>query len=179
MIETRHINTKLSDYVLDLLPRSERREIELHVAHCAECEAALTSEQTVGRSLHSTLSSVTQPDNGRLRQLMPAIPTQKPRTAFNFSWQRRVASVCVMLILVIGGLGWYQSNQNRSMMPLPTFVAITATYTSEPTITNTATTVKATTEPTITAVSENPAPAFSATPPPNPTPIAALAAFSN
>ncbi|KAA3664880.1 MAG: hypothetical protein DWQ04_03465 [Chloroflexi bacterium] len=174
-----HINTKLGDYVLDLLPRRERREVELHVAHCADCEAALASEKAVGRLLRGTLSSVTQPDNGRLRQLMPTLPTQKQRPAFNFSWQRQLASVCVMLILLIGGFGWYESNQNRNLMPLPTFVAITATYTSEPTITNTATTVKATAEPTVTAVSENPAPDFNATPPPNPTPIAALSTFSN
>ena len=174
-----HINTKTSDYVLDLLPMSERREIELHVAHCAECEAVLVSERAVGRLLHGTLTRATQPDNGRLRQLMPTVPTPKARQAFSFSWQRQLASVCVMLILVMGGFGWYESNQNRNLMPLPTFVAITATYTTEPTITNTATTVKATTEPTITAVSEKQAPSFNATPLPNPTPIAALTTLSN
>ena len=179
MIEPNHINTNLSDYVLDLLPRSEQREVEMHVAQCAECEAALASERAVGRLLRGTLSSVTQPDNKTLRQLMPTPPTQRQRLSFHFTWQRQLASVCVLLILVIGGVGWYESNQNRSMVPLPTFVAITATYTSEPTSTNTATTEKATVEPTITAVSENPAPAFSATPPPNPTPIAALTNFSN
>ena len=179
MIETSHINTKSSDYALDLLPRNERREVELHVAHCPDCAAVLASERAVGNLLRGTLNSVTQPENGRLRQLMPAIPTQKKRPVFSLTWQRQLASVCVLLILVVGGIGWFESNQNRSMMPLPTFVAITATHTTEPTMTNTGTSVKSTAVPTVTAVSENPAPAFSATPPPNPTPIAALTTFSN
>lgn len=174
-----HINTKLGDYVLDLLPQGERYEVERHVAHCPDCEAALASERAVGNLLRGTLNSVTQPENGRLRQLMPAVPAPKKRLILHLNWQRQLASVCVLLILLVGGIGWFESNQNRNVMPLPTFVAITATYTTEPTLTNTATTVKSTAVPAETAVSANPAPAFSATPPPNPTPIAALSTFSN
>ena len=173
-----HINTKISDYVLDLLPQQERRDVAQHVAHCAECEAVLASEQAVGHLLRQTVHEVTQPSNGTLRQLMPAIPgKQSHQWVFNRPWQRQLASVGMLLILLLGGMGWYESNRSSSMGPVPTFIAITATYTNEPT--TTATTTQATAEPVITAVSANPEPAYSATPPPNPTPIAALPAVTN
>ncbi|MCP5099302.1 MAG: zf-HC2 domain-containing protein [Chloroflexi bacterium] len=178
IIETKHIQPKLTDYVLDLLPRPERQVVEWHVAHCAKCEQALKNERLIGTMMQRTLKQATQPANGRLRQLMPPIPQKQQRTLLGFAMQRQLASLCVMLLLIVGGFGWYESQQNHTILPLsPTSLAVTATHTTEPTLT--ATSTDATTVPMETAVSHNPAPEYSPTPPPNPTPVAVISALSN
>jgi anti-sigma factor RsiW len=177
MIESTHIQTKLTDYVLDLLPRQERQAVERHVAHCTECEQALQRERHVGFHVRRTLQRVTQPANGRYRHLMPAIPQKKSWLQISIHAQRQLASLSIVLMLLFVGWSWHESRQQSEIFSLPTAVAVTATYTTEPTAT--ATHAEVTTEPVETAVGHNAALDYSPTPPPHPTPVAVVSAASN
>ncbi|HRQ41154.1 MAG TPA: hypothetical protein PLD25_24820 [Chloroflexota bacterium] len=115
-------------------------------------------EEQIARLVRGTVQAAGQVDNGRLRQLMPAIPTRRTRPV----WQRQLATACAALLVCLGMFGLYQSNQPGAGGS-PTYVAITATFTSEPTATETQTV-------TSTAVAQ---PSLTATPAP-PTPVAAL-----
>ncbi|MCP4356619.1 MAG: hypothetical protein GY796_01195 [Chloroflexi bacterium] len=131
-------------------------------------ESPRFSEEQIARMVRATLHKATQPDNGRLQQLMPAIPQKRRWLDWHFSWQRPLATMTVMLIVCLSGFGLYHVNRQPALTS-PTVVAITATFTSEPTA--------AETEPaneltmTSTAVAHQTQPAI-ATPAPQPTPIA-------
>ena len=115
-------------------------------------------EEQIARLVRSTVQAAGQVDNGRLRQLMPPIPVRRARRA----WQRQLATGLAALLVCLSLFGLYQSNQPGAGA-LPTAVAITATFTSEPTATERQTV-------TTTAVAQT---AIAATPAP-PTPVAAL-----
>ncbi len=115
-------------------------------------------EEQIARLVRSTVQAAGQVDNGRLRQLMPAIPTRRQRPV----WQRQLATACAALLVCLGLFGLYQTSQPGASVS-PTYIAITATFTSEPTATETQTV-------TSTAVAQT---AIAATPAP-PTPVAAL-----
>jgi hypothetical protein len=115
-------------------------------------------DEQIARLVRSTVQAAGQVENGRLRQLMPPIPVRRARPV----WQRQLATGCAALLLCLGLFGLYHSSQPGAGAS-PTYVAITATFTSEPTATETQTV-------TSTAVAH---PAIIATPAP-PTPVAAL-----
>ncbi len=169
-----HIQPKLTDYVLDLLSGQERRDVDHHVAICSVCQDALDSEMQMGRAIQQSLHLVTQPTNGRLQQLMPPIPRKRERWQLNLTLQRQIASALVLSILILGGFGWYNATQQNGFLPAPTYVAITATFTSEPTATEA--NGAATALPTETAVANQQQPNINvnATPPPLATPVAML-----
>ncbi len=120
-------------------------------------------DEQIARLVRSTVQAAGQMDNGRLRQLMPPIPVRRTRPV----WQRQLATACAVLVLCLGLFGLYQTSQ-PGVGASPTYVAITATFTSEPTATETQTV-------TSTAVAQPPT---IATPAP-PTPVAALPLFVN
>ncbi len=177
MIETNHIQPKLTDYVLGLLSGQERQDVDHHVAICPTCQDVLDSEMKMGRAIQQTLHVGTQPTNGRLQQLMPAIPQKNKQWGWNLALQRQITSALVLSMLILGGFSWYNATQHNGLLPAPTYVAITATFTSEPT----ATEAKATILPTETAVANQQQPHINVntTPPPQATPIAALSTMSN
>ncbi len=115
-------------------------------------------EEQIARLVRSTVQAAGQMDNGRLRQLMPPIPVRRARQV----WQRQLATGLAALLVCLGLFGLYQSGQPGAGVS-PTYVAITATFTSEPTATETQTV-------TSTAVAQT---VMAATPAP-PTPVAAL-----
>jgi hypothetical protein len=124
-------------------------------------------DEQIARLVHSTLHAATQPDNGRLKQLMPS-PSARHRKRFPQAWQKQLATVCAALILCLGLFGFYQTS-HKAMWP-NSVPKITATFTSEPTATATSTDALADTSATSTAVVSH---STRATPAP-PTPIAAL-----
>jgi hypothetical protein len=128
-------------------------------------------DEQLARLVRATIHTATQPDNGRLKQLMPPPPTrQRALAGQRIGWAKQLAPVCVTLILCLGLFGLYHTSQPGVAGSAPTYAAITATFTSEPT----ATEMKAQ-EMTSTAVAQQTALAQTpaATPAP-PTPIAAL-----
>lgn len=134
MIHTPHIHSQLDEYALGLLSVEEQQAVEAHTAVCPSCQNALADEMQIGTLLKSTLHAATQVENGRLRQLMPPAPQQKrPFWRMSQPWQRQLASLAVLLLLVFGGFGAYQVNRGPSSVVPPTSLAITATYTVAPT----------------------------------------------
>jgi uncharacterized iron-regulated membrane protein len=113
----------------------------------------IQDDEQLARLVRSTLQAATQPENGRLKHLMPPPPSRRQRPPR--SWHKQLATACAVLVLCLGLVGLYQSGARTAATP----VAITATFTSEPTMTSTATS---------TAVAQQ-----TATPAP-PTPLAAL-----
>ena len=172
------IAQQLPDYVLGLLPLSQRHDVERHTAVCPDCRQALQAERRLSLAVRSTLQSVTQPDGGRLSQLMPKPPRR--RSSFvQFIWQKQLAPVCLLLLFLGSfGLRWSNEPSRGWLVPSATHLAITATYTSSPTATLSEATEawpgKAETAPISTRATTEPAPALAITPAPIATPIAAL-----
>lgn len=95
-------------------------------------------EQQLAGLVRSTLQAATKPDHGRLAQLRPAIPV-RPQTRWGM-WQKQGAVICAVLVVCLSLLGVYQLKQGQNGgLFMPTFTAVTATFTSEPTATNPAT----------------------------------------
>jgi len=185
-MKNNHVNHQISDYVLNLLPKMERQSVEQHTAVCVHCQTALQAEREMGQMLRLTLHTATQPANGRLTQLMPAIPRKKQGwPVMLMGWQRQLAVVGLLIAILFGSFGvWNGRSQNIWSVPSPTTLAATATSTKDAT----ATIVQQTTEAeetlageglTVTAVSspvkQATAQAYiTATPAPQPTPVAAI-----
>jgi hypothetical protein len=172
----KHIHQQIPDYVLGLLPRHEQKQVEAHTLICQDCRLALRREADLGLLVKSTLTAASQPP-ANLRQFMPAVPAQKgfwPH--FSLSWQQSLVPLTLVLFMLIGSLGFYLSQQRGGLItPNPTALAITATLTDSPTATITETRIEQAFVPVATAVPGNaPQPEITATPAPNPTPIAAL-----
>lgn len=170
-----HVSPLLVDYVLGLLPETERQRVEQHATTCAACRAALQKERAVVGLVQNTLAAAGQIDNGRLRQLRPAAPT--PTGASRSSYPR-LALAALTAVLLLSILGWgYGRAHPGWQLPLGTYAAATATATHEATATLAEIVTRA--EPTaVTTLPANPQnrstiPA-SPTPAPQPTPIAAI-----
>ena len=202
MRETYHVHNLLGDYALGLLPHRERQAVEQHTATCVDCRRALQREQQIGRFVRDTLSIAAQPASGRLDRLMPAVPARRSGPFLNQSWQKQLAAVGVAFILLLGSAGLYSANQQGWRNPVPSFIDITATMTSEPTVTLAQSEATGAVEPTDTAVRSDTIPviletAAVATPSPSawpptlaapsppttstkiPTPITAILSLSN
>lgn len=178
----KHVTQQLPDYVLNLLPQRERQTIEQHTAVCDPCQTSLKEERELGQMIRLTLQTATQPDNGRLAQLMPAIPQQKQRWSFTMiGWQRQVAVVTLLLAILMGSLGmWHGRSQNVWGVASPTATSTqdaTATLAqqqttqAEETLAAVGWTGTAVASPSVKATAQ----AYMATIPiPPPTPIAAI-----
>ncbi len=131
-----------------------------------------SDEEEIARLVHSTLHSATQTNNQRLKQLMPEIPQNgRQRRRLAGLWGRQFAAICTAVLFCLGLYGFYQSNQPSAWQsPAGTSIAITATFTSEPTATDSSQPILL----TETAVAIETEAALNPTPVPPPTPIAAL-----
>ena len=131
-----------------------------------------SDEEKIAQLVHSTLQSATQTNNQRLKQLMPAIPQNgRQRRRLAGLWSRQFAAICTAVLLCLGLYGFYQSNQPSNWQPpAGTSIAITATFTSEPTATDAGQSLAL----TETAVAIETQAALNPTPAPPATPIAAL-----
>jgi anti-sigma factor RsiW len=192
-MKNNHVNQQLPDYVLNLLPKMERQAVEQHTAVCGNCQQALRAEREMGQMVRLTLQTATHPANGRLTQLMPTIPQhRKLSSSMVMGWQRPLALVGLLVVILFGSFGaWNGRSHNIWGVPSPTSLATTATSTRDVTATlaqqtseaketsmarQLATTAVA--SPTVrnTAVQTTAQAYIAATPPPPPTPIAAIPA---
>lgn len=177
MMTQQHVHQQIPDYVLGLLPRQKQQQVEQHTLACPACRVALRHELELSQLVRTTLAAAQSPAN--LRQFMPPIPQKsQPIRLFDFSlnWQRQLAPLTLVLFLLLGSAGIYLSQQHGLWQnPTPTALAITATLTDSPTATITETRSEQALNLRSTAVPTNPIqPNITATPAPNPTPIAAL-----
>ena len=144
MMNQEHVLPLLADYVLDLLPGNERRQVEQHAADCADCRQALHGERQIGGLVRATLHTATEPAYGRLTQLRPAVPQRATQPIRGPQRQRQLALAGLLLVLLLGASGWRYGNARQSWQPpLPTHIAITATTTATTTVATT--TIAATT----------------------------------
>ncbi|MBK8987812.1 MAG: zf-HC2 domain-containing protein [Chloroflexi bacterium] len=185
MMNQEHVLPLLADYVLDLLPGNERRQVEQHAADCADCRQALHGERQIGGLVRATLHTATEPAYGRLTQLRPAVPQRATQPIRGPQRQRQLALAGLLLVLLLGASGWRYGNARQSWQPPPpTHIAITATTVATTTIAATtyqeatATLAQATTnrsmeETAVAAPSDQPTIQPHATPLPQATPIAA------
>lgn len=172
MIESKKVSQQISDYVLDLLPPLERKQVEENAAKNKAYQNMLQQERQIGQMVRSTLQQTTIAENGRLRELMPAIPKKKTSNFFfGSTWQKQLVAIAVLAVFFLGSFSIYQSQQTPIYNGLPTLTAATATFTNEPTVTVAKVENEAATS---TAVASKPEAASSVTPAPIATPIAAL-----
>lgn len=136
----------------------------------------MPQEQQVRQLVRETLTQVGQIDNGRLAQLMPAIPKKKRPFWHNPAvpqTMRQAAMAAMMFILLLGSWQWFSHSSSAIWSPAATAVAVTATMTHTPTATQTQQV------PTETAVARELSPEFIYTPAPLPTPVAAVPINTN
>lgn len=150
MLTHQHASRLLSDYVLDLLPQEARQAVELHVAACPDCRAALLRERQLGQLIRQTVAQATRPGPTQLHRLMPARPRTTQPLSTAIGWLRapagRVifAALALMLLLTLGSYRhWPGPNQPAGWsQPVdwhnPSQTALAATTTRQPTITATA-----------------------------------------
>lgn len=127
--------SKISDYVLGLLPQTEQKHIEEHAATCQHCHAAIQQERQISQRVRDTIATMTQPAPQQLARLMPSPPIRRPRHAFAQEWQRGMAVAALLVFLLIGNFGYSQWSGSGTVLasPSPTSLAATATATAEPT----------------------------------------------
>lgn len=183
MIHPTETHPQLSEYVLGLLPWEERRRVEQHAADCPACQARLAQEQRLVQQVKTTVQTAGHVTNGRLQQLMPPVPTPATSRRYGGTWQRQLASVCVLMLMLLSSFGLFQfTGQTNPAGVSVTQLAITATATSEPTETAVATEAAQIGPQTVvmsrqTAV--EPVQVRLAIQPPAPTPLAALPPAGN
>ncbi|MCA9997156.1 MAG: zf-HC2 domain-containing protein [Anaerolineales bacterium] len=166
---------QIPDYALGLLPQVERQQVESHAQGCPRCQQALANEQRLGQLVRSTLHAATEPAPRQLRPFMPPIPRRQTPSLLH-GWQKQLAPIVLLLMLLLGGMGWNARQQSNGFSNNPMLLVMTATTTNTPTVT--ATKAPPTQMPTSTAIAIS-TDDHVATPAPNPTPLALLAYFSN
>lgn len=129
-----HTTHNISDYVLGLLSPQEAQAVAQHLNGCETCRAQAAAEAQIGAQVRTVLQTAVPVNNRRLQQLMPPVPTKR-RVVWGAAWQRQLASVAMLLILLLGGMGLYQSNRQPGVGGAPTMLAITATNTQSATAT--------------------------------------------
>lgn len=133
----------------------------------------MPQEQQVRQLVRETLTQAGQIENGRLHQLMPAIPAKKRpfwQTAIARPMVNQLAMAAMLFVLLLGGWHWFNNESSAIWQTPPTSIAVTATMTNTPTATQTEAKIVA----TETAVGQQPAPTIIQTPAPLPTPVAAV-----
>ncbi|MBK8900960.1 MAG: hypothetical protein IPM53_07250 [Anaerolineaceae bacterium] len=176
MIETNKAPNLLTEYVLDLLPPTEKQRLAQQIGADPALQAQVRQERQVGQLVKQTVQQAGIIDNARLTQQMPAIPRQKRPFWHNPAAQqamRQVAMATMMFILLLGGWQWFNGSQTAVLSQTPTAIAVTATMTHTPTATQTQQ------APTETAVARELTPDMIYTPAPLPTPVAAVAINTN
>lgn len=135
------ISRSIPDYVLGLLTPKQLGAVEQHVAHCPDCRQLLRREKRISQLVRVTVDKATTPDAIRLQRLMPATPPGQgvvwhPPSLRRQGWQRQLAPVLLLLLLVLGGFILQRTLPEGSV---PSFVvtahAATATTTHTPTAT--------------------------------------------
>jgi len=172
MIETGNNTNLLQEYVLDLLPPTEKQRLARQIGNDPALLKQVQQERQVGQLVKSTLQQASIIENDRLAQFMPVIPQRKRPFWPSFA-PRQLAMVAMLFVLLLGGWHWFTSEQS-ALWSSPTAVAVTATMTHTPTATQTQITA------TETAVARQAEPELVITQaPPPPTPVAAVPVNTN
>lgn len=104
MMKHEDILSQIPEYISGLLPASEQRFFDRHLAYCAACQRAARRERALQRLMHSTIDLATKPDPQRMQSLMPAVPLEGTSSLVWPGWQKRLAPALIILLLLFGGL---------------------------------------------------------------------------
>lgn len=152
LLESKHIQHKISDFVLDLLPVEEKQAVSRHLADCAECRQAVQRERQIGRLIHTTLASATRPKAAQLQSLMPVIPSQRPSLLTLITPYRQWAVACLLIVammgaFIFGGGNGYKGIVRQAVTHPATISSLYNTGTAAPLTTRPADTLFTTLQP--------------------------------
>ena len=138
-MEQAHVFNLISDYVLGLLPASERLLVEQHAAGCGLCRQQLDSERALSRRLHDTLAALPAPHPLRLAQWQPTPPARRRPAVLHHVWHKGWVTIGLLVMIFAGTLYLRPlGDKHNTLWPAPRPYVI-ATATEQPTITATAT----------------------------------------
>lgn len=136
-IMEQHIQSLIPDYVLGLLPESDRQRLENHTAHCQGCRLALERERAIELHVRQTLQVATQPNAVRLHVLRSNVIPRRPVRSVGIL--RQLAPAMLLLVVLAGALVLQTARVTGDwQLPVPAFYkgnTPTATITSTPTAT--------------------------------------------
>jgi len=116
---------RLSEYALGILSGSERRRVELHVSSCTQCRLALQGELRMLREVRWTMSTVSQPDPRRIRQLMPHVPESSGRR-WAMVFRQQFAPLAALVVILLSGWLWQANSDHSLSLPSSTPLLETA-----------------------------------------------------
>jgi anti-sigma factor RsiW len=127
---------QIPEYVLGLLSPRQLSAVEHHAAHCTVCQQSIARERKLGQLVRSTVDVATKPDTAHMRRLMPAIPQQRRPDLILHGWQKQLAPVILILLLILGS---FMLNRMLPAGSGPSLVATAHAATATSTYTPTAT----------------------------------------
>ncbi len=113
MIHSNSSTNQLQEYVLDLLPPAAKQQVAQQIAGDPALLAQLQQERQVAQLVKGTLRQTSQIDNGRLAQLMPAMPKRHAKRTWNVALSRQLAMVTMLVLLLLAGWQWQHSRAHR------------------------------------------------------------------
>jgi hypothetical protein len=132
-----HVDSLVTDYVLDLLSDDQRRAVERHAASCPSCMELLAAARSREARLASAFRRTMAPPAGRLEALWPRVslalegvanrPAGWIPVALTSQWRMALAALGVALVILIGAVGttrgldsWLLSTYTPTLAATPT-----------------------------------------------------------
>jgi anti-sigma-K factor RskA len=176
-----HVDSLVTDYVLGLLSRDERRAVERHVADCPECMDLLAAALRREARLSSMFRKSMVPASGRLEVLWPqvalALEGHRSHRAGWFAsgwrdgWRMALAVLGVALVVLAGAFGTVRGLDGWLLSThTPTLAAATPTASLTPALSHTPNLWMMTVTGDERAVAATPAP-VACSPSPAPLPV--------
>ncbi len=98
------ILSQIPDYISGFLSTREQRIFNRHLAECSACQRTVRHERALQQLMHSTIDLATRPDPMRMERLVPPLPHGATSSLVWPGWQKRLAPVLLILLLLFGGL---------------------------------------------------------------------------
>jgi anti-sigma factor RsiW len=150
MERNQHIEHLIPQYTLELLSKKESKAVSDHLEVCTDCRATLKSERQMVVDIRDSITAAVAHDNKRLQELMPPLPAAKDKILDNFGWQRQLAVVGFLLILVFGSLALQRGLTTKIFVSrAPIIQPTTILATDTPTQTSVATRFESSSSPVI------------------------------
>jgi len=132
-----HVDSSVTDYVLDLLPGDERRAVERHAIGCPRCMELLATAARREAHLSSMFRKGMAPPGGRLEVLWPQVALAlgghashragRPASGWRAGWRMALAVLGVGLAVLASSVGagrgldgWLVSTYTPTLEATPT-----------------------------------------------------------
>jgi anti-sigma factor RsiW len=164
-----HVDSLVTDYVLDLLPDDQRRAVERHAAGCPRCLELLAAARRREARLAGAFRGTMAPPAGRLEALWPqvslALDGGANRSAgwlplgWTDQWRVALVALGVALVIVLGAFGTTHGLDSWLLSTYTPTLAATPTASLTPALSHTPISWTETSAGMPRAVSATPAPA--------------------